>query len=100
MKVNTERIRTTEKAMSHKEGGWPASIDPNEAYDVNRLKKKMEKESRLSIAVPYLTGVMKDSIRQNNQIDLFEEYFVNEPVEHLVEQLSLKTLMLFKSLVL
>lgn len=82
--------------MSHKEGGWPSNIDPNEAYDVNRLKKKLEKESRISIAVPYLTGVMKDSIRQNNQIDLFEEYFVNEPVEHFVEQLSLKTLMLFK----
>lgn len=82
--------------MSHKEGGWPAAIDPNEAYDVNRLKKKMEKESRLTTAVPYLTGVMKDCIRQNNQIDLFEEYFVNEPVEHFVEQLSLKTLMLFK----
>jgi dynein intermediate chain 2, axonemal len=33
---------------------------------------------------------------KNNQIDMFEEYFVNEESEHIVENISTKTLMLFK----
>jgi len=33
---------------------------------------------------------------QNNQINLFEEYFENEYSDHIVENLNSKTLMLFK----
>lgn len=33
---------------------------------------------------------------KNNQIDMFEEYFVNEESDHIVENISTKTLMLFK----
>ena len=35
-------------------------------------------------------------IRQNNEIDLFEEYFAGEQPDHQAEQISTKTLMLFK----
>ncbi len=33
---------------------------------------------------------------RNNQIDMFEEYFLNEESDHVVENISTKTLMLFK----
>ena len=35
-------------------------------------------------------------IKQNNQIDMFEEYFLGETVDHSTETISVKTLMLFK----
>jgi dynein intermediate chain 2 len=33
---------------------------------------------------------------QNNEIDLFEEYFSGEQPEHLSENISTKTMMIFK----
>ena len=36
------------------------------------------------------------SIKQNNEIDLFEEYFAGEQPEHLSENISTKTVMIFK----
>lgn len=42
-----------------------------------------------------MTGAQK-SIRQNNEIDLFEEYFSGEQPEHLSETISTKTVMIFK----
>ena len=35
-------------------------------------------------------------IRQNNEIDLFEEYFAGEQPDHQAETITTKTLMLFK----
>jgi len=35
-------------------------------------------------------------IKQNNIIDLFEEYFAGEQPEHLSESITTKTLMIFK----
>ena len=40
-------------------------------------------------------GVTK-CIRQNNEIDLFEEYFAGENAEHINENITTKTLMIFK----
>jgi dynein intermediate chain 2 len=37
-----------------------------------------------------------NSFRQNNQIDLFEEYFLGEQAQHLSENINTKTLMIFK----
>ena len=31
--VNTERVSTNDRGMYHKEGGWPAGIDPTEQAD-------------------------------------------------------------------
>ena len=49
-------------------------------------------------AVKDLAINIEKCIEQNNQIDLFEEYFVDEISEHLTENITTKTLMLFKSL--
>ena len=47
-------------------------------------------------AVKDLATIVEKCIEQNNQIDLFEEYFINEESEHLTENITTKTLMLFK----
>ena len=42
-----------------------------------------------------VSGAQK-CIRQNNEIDLFEEYFSGEQPEHLSENITTKTTMIFK----
>jgi len=37
--VNTERIPIAAKGMRHKEGGWPAHIDPTEPADQAKYAK-------------------------------------------------------------
>ena len=39
---------------------------------------------------------VKDVIKMNNQIDMYEEYFDGEAPDHNIEKLSVKTSMLFK----
>ena len=56
----------------------------------------MEREVPFTTAVKDLAVIVEKCIEQNNQIDLFEEYFINEESEHLTENISTKTLMLFK----
>lgn len=82
--------------MFHKEGGWPAGVDPTEPQETAKHKKKIEKDASFAVAVKELSGHIEKCIYQNNQIDLFEEYFLDEESEHQVENLSTKTLMLFK----
>lgn len=82
--------------MFHKEGGWPDKIDPTEAIDTNKYKKKIEKDPIFMSSVKDLCSAVEKCIKKNNYIDLFEEYFQNEKSEHVVENLSSKTLMLFK----
>jgi len=64
--VNTERISTTDKGMYHREGGWPASIDPSEMTETMRFKKKIEKEVSYTECVNKLTKKIETSILQNN----------------------------------
>jgi dynein intermediate chain 2, axonemal len=61
-----------------------------------RWRKKVEREVPFTTAVKDLAVIVEKCIEQNNQIDLFEEYFINEESEHLTENISTKTLMLFK----
>lgn len=96
--VNTERIPTTHQGMKHNEGGWPAEIDPTEATDQAKYQKKMYRDPTLgfSQATKEMVGGATKAILQNNQIDLFEEYFAGEQPEHLSASINTKTLMIFK----
>lgn len=66
--------------MSHKEGGWPANIDPTEQVDVQRYEKNLYRDTTLgfSQATREMVQSASSCIRQNNEIDMFEEYFVGE----------------------
>lgn len=71
-------------------------MDPTETQETNKYKKKIEKDPSFGAAVKELSLTVEKCVYQNNQIDLFEEYFLDEQSEHQVENLSTKTLMLFK----
>ncbi len=94
--VNTERVLTDNRGMKHMEGGWPKEIDFTETHDTNKWRTKMTKDQPVAFAVKSLTEQTNVALRQNNQIDMFEEYFVGETVDHSTQTLSCKTLMLFK----
>lgn len=77
--------------------GWPYTVnDPSESVETNKFRKKIERDPNFTGAVKELCVNVENCIKQNNQIDLFEEYFYNEDSEHFVENISTKTLMLFK----
>ena len=94
--VNTTRVSTGEKGMFHREGGWPESIDPTEPQQYTRFMKKIDKDQGFAAQVKSLCEIAERCMLKNNQIDMFEEYFVNEESDHVVENISTKTLMLFK----
>ena len=94
--VNTKRVTTGDKGMYHREGGWPESVDPTEPQQYARFMKKIDKDQGFAGQVKALCEVAERCMLKNNQIDMFEEYFVGEESDHIVENISTKTLMLFK----
>ena len=58
--------------------------------------KKIDKDQGFAAQVKSLCEIAERCMLKNNQIDMFEEYFVNEESDHVVENISTKTLMLFK----
>lgn len=94
--VNTERVMTDNRGMKHMEGGWPKDIDYTETHDTTKWRTKMTKEQPVAFAVKSLTEQTGMALRQNDQIDMFEEYFIGERQDHSTQTLSCKTLMLLK----
>lgn len=60
--VNTERVNTSEKGMTHREGGWPQGVDPSEPVETNRLRRKFEKDPNFTTAVKELSSTVKSCI--------------------------------------
>ena len=84
--------------MKHKVGGWPAQYDHTEANEVAKYMRRLNKEPQLGFA-PATKDLVQGAtrcIRQNNQLDLFEEYFEGEEPEHMSEPITTKTIMIFK----
>jgi dynein intermediate chain 2, axonemal len=78
--------------------GWPGEIDPTEAADQAKYAKKLYRDTTLgfSSATKEMVQGATNCMRQNNIIDLFQEYFAGEQPEHLSENITTKTLMIFK----
>jgi len=73
--------------MKHVVGGWPIEFDPTEPADIAKYEKKMYRETSLGFA-PATKAMVHGAtkcILQNNEIDLFQEYFAGESAEHNVE---------------
>jgi len=94
--VNTARVQTRSHAMMHAEGGWPKDIDPTEAQDTVKYRKRLEKDPTFTASVKHLTKQTEASLEQNITIDLFEHYFLDEEPDFLPENLTMKTVALFK----
>ena len=76
--VNTERVVTANRVMKHIEGGWPQGVEYSEEYQTNKWRTRQLKEPDLAMAVKELAKQTEKAIKQNNQIDMFEEYFKDE----------------------
>jgi len=94
--VNTARVKTHSRVMNHVEGGWPKEVDYTEAQDTLKYRKRLEKDPAYVGAVRQLTKQTVMCLEQNNTIDLFEIYFQNEEPDHMPENLTMKTVALFK----
>jgi len=73
--VNTERSEFTVKGINHVEGGWPKDVNYAEPEQVARFRKKVEKEELYVQQVLSLGDKVESCIKQNNAIDIYEDYF-------------------------
>mmetsp|Transcript_7193 Transcript_7193/g.16453 ORF Transcript_7193/g.16453 Transcript_7193/m.16453 type:complete len:608 (+) Transcript_7193:94-1917(+) len=73
--INTERLQVANTGMVHREGGWPREIDPTDKADVNRFRKKAEKDETYKSSVIALTPVICQAMRQNNTVDIYQHFF-------------------------
>lgn len=95
--VNTDRVVTTNTSMRHTEGGWPKDVDVTEQSDVTRFRKKAEKDESYQNAIKILGPIVERCMKQNNTVDIYEQYFENEDTEDLSsEPPSAKGLAVFR----
>ena len=78
----------TLQGMNHSEGGWPKDINPTETDQTMRFRKKIEKDDNYVKTAMGLASVMESCIKQNNALEIYQDYFnevdevtnVDEPV--------------------
>jgi len=94
--VNTERFETDTRGINHTEGGWPKDVNHAEIEQVMRFRKKVEKDESYVTAITNLSKSMEHCIKQNNAIDIYEEYFDDVDGDTVDEQPSAKTINVFR----
>ncbi|XP_071770928.2 dynein axonemal intermediate chain 2-like [Centroberyx gerrardi] len=95
--VNTERFESESRGINHVEGGWPKDVNPQEMEQTIRFRKKVEKDENYVNSVLQLGSIMEHCIKQNNAVDIYQEYFEDEEVvEEAQEQPSAKTINVFR----
>ncbi|GLI59067.1 hypothetical protein VaNZ11_000900 [Volvox africanus] len=94
--ANTNAVILVNKAMSHVEGGWPKDVDYTEAEHTIRYRKKVEKDEDYIKTVVQLGLSVEDLIKQNNAVDIYQEYFTNVTTDHTSEAPHVKTVTVFK----
>jgi len=108
--VRTAPIVLDDIGMMHTEGGWPNEIDTDDADAVERFRKKREKGTKakvqggttvpalepLGASIKRLGPVVQLCVKQNNTIDIYEEYFSEFLPDHSSEPPSAKGLAVFR----
>lgn len=94
--VNTDRVLRRNQGMRHYEGGWPENVDASEADQVDRYLKRANKETKLKQAVVELSSTVETAVRQNNTIDMYEDYFRDYSLDLSSEPPSAKGLAVFR----
>ena len=82
--------------MRHTEGGWPKDVDHTEPQDVTRYRKKAEKDEGYKSAVKTLGPLIGRCMKQNNTVDIYEEYFEGDNSDHSGEPPSATGLAVFR----
>mmetsp|Transcript_3157 Transcript_3157/g.6112 ORF Transcript_3157/g.6112 Transcript_3157/m.6112 type:complete len:559 (-) Transcript_3157:222-1898(-) len=94
--VNTETVEYSKTGINHIEGGWPKDVDPSEPEQTIRFRKKIEKDEDYIKSIKSLSDTLEKCVKQNNAIDVFEEYFSGAYADHSSEPPSAKTLTVFR----
>lgn len=94
--VNTERFETSNTGINHVEGGWPKDVDPNEVEQVMRYRKKVEKDESYVQTILHLGSLVEHCIKQNNAIDIYEDYFPTTSTDFTLEPPSARTVNVFR----
>jgi len=94
--VSTERFELKGEGVLHVDGGWPKDVDPNEAEQTIRYRKKVEKDEDFIRAIKSMADVADACLRQNSAIDIYQDYFDGEFFDHSGKPPSAKTLTVFR----
>ena len=94
--MNTERFQTESRGINHTEGGWPKDVNAAETEQVLRYRRKVEKDETYTTQLKSLGLSMDHCVRQNNAINIYEEYFNELTDAHEPEQASAKTINVFR----
>jgi dynein intermediate chain 2 len=94
--ANTEMFVQSSFGQSYTEGAWPAEVKTTEFADRQRLLRRIKSEVSYHNAVTGLVKVAEQAIKQNNTIDVFEQYFYHVDKEYANELPSCKTVAVFK----
>ena len=73
--ANTERVGRANAGMCHLEGGWDATIDANDIEQTSRYRRRLTYSSRFRRQVQQCATLATMCVRQNNVVDIFEEYW-------------------------
>ncbi|NWS61260.1 DNAI2 protein, partial [Chunga burmeisteri] len=84
--VNTERVEVESRGVNHVEGGWPKDINPQEVQQTIRFRKKVEKDENYINTIVHLGTLMEHCVKQNNAIDIYEEYFGEEEMAEVEDE--------------
>lgn len=94
--VNTFRAEYLSQGMNHFEGGWPKDINPAENDQTMRFRKKIEKDDAYINSVLGLCQSAEQCIKQNNAIDIYEDYFEDVDEATQCEKPEAKTVHVFR----
>ncbi|NXM71327.1 DYI3 protein, partial [Serilophus lunatus] len=79
--VNTEWVQAISRGMNHVEGGWPQDVDPRNTDMTTRYREEVERDDAYTRSILRLSTLVEHCIRQNNAIDIYEEYFEEDEEE-------------------
>ncbi|XP_015425985.1 PREDICTED: dynein intermediate chain 2, axonemal [Myotis davidii] len=95
--ANTERFEMETRGVNHVEGGWPKDVNPLELEQTIRFRKKVEKDENYINTIMQLGLIMEHCVKQNNAIDIYQEYFDDEDAVEVTEEApSAKTINVFR----
>ena len=94
--VNTDRAEFTSQGINHSEGGWPKDVNISDPDQKTRYRKKIEKEDDFIEVTRQLARETEKYVRQNNCINVFEEYFAGVDLATDQKPASIASVAVFK----
>ncbi|KAM7542954.1 hypothetical protein Aperf_G00000018921 [Anoplocephala perfoliata] len=96
--VNTERVLSEVRGVNHTEGGWPKDVNYNEPEQVQRYRKKIEKDEQYAVILQSLANSVEHCIKQNNALNIYEDYFNDVEYDASEDPPSAKVVKVFRDI--